>query len=162
MHVYRYITAVKWLIIINCIQNKSFVYIVCMYTVYIYYVYIITNTYRIYFEHFYMYTHLYIYSLIFVAQINVKKIIIKNSFEWLMSKSREQNYKVKAVLPVLISVCILLYDSAAEELQSCFDSQHASVVCYWPSSAHPAIWQASAMPAITDDATLTSRRPQEK
>ncbi len=47
-----------------------------------------------------------------------------------MSKSREQNYKVKAILPVLISVCILLYDSAAEELQSCFDSQHASVVCY--------------------------------
>lgn len=31
-----------------------------------------------------------------------------------MSKSREQNYKVKAILPVLISVCILLYDSAVK------------------------------------------------
>ncbi len=33
----------------NCIQNKGFVYI-CVYTVYIYYVYIKTHTYSIYFE----------------------------------------------------------------------------------------------------------------
>ncbi len=56
------VTAVKWLIVNNCIQNKSFclndIY-VC--TVYIYYVYINTNIYSIYFENIYMYLRAYIY-----------------------------------------------------------------------------------------------------
>ncbi len=49
---------VKWLIVINRIQNKSFcLYNICMCAVYIYYVYINTHTYGIYFENIYMYIH---------------------------------------------------------------------------------------------------------
>ncbi len=38
-----------------CLHN------ICVYTVYIYHVYINTHTYGIYFENIYMYIHLYIY-----------------------------------------------------------------------------------------------------
>ncbi len=49
---------VKWLIAINRIQNKSFcLHSICMCAVYIYYVYINTHTYGIYFENIYMYIH---------------------------------------------------------------------------------------------------------
>ncbi len=59
-------SAVKWLIVINRIQNKSFcLHYICMCTVYIYYVYINTHTYSIYFENIYMFIHLYIHILIF-------------------------------------------------------------------------------------------------
>ncbi len=74
--IYIYISAVKWLITINHIQNKSFFWHnICMCTVYIYYVYINIHTYSIYFENIYMYIHLYIYILIFY-------IIYK--YEWMM------------------------------------------------------------------------------
>ncbi len=57
-----YSSAVKWLIVINRIQNKSFcLHNICVCTVYIYYAYINTHTYSIYFENIYMYLHVYIY-----------------------------------------------------------------------------------------------------
>ncbi len=64
-------SAVKQLIAINRIQNKSF----CLHniyacSVYIYYVYINTHTYSIYFENIYMYLHVCIY--IHIIYINNK------------------------------------------------------------------------------------------
>ncbi len=45
IYIYIYFSAVKRLIVINRIQNKSFgLHNICMCTVYIYYVYINTNT----------------------------------------------------------------------------------------------------------------------
>ncbi len=45
MYMHVYISAVKRLIAINHIQNKSFcLHNICLYTVYMYYVYIKTNT----------------------------------------------------------------------------------------------------------------------
>ncbi len=56
------ISAVKRLIVINRIQNKSFyLHNISVCTVYIYYLYIKTHTYSIYFENIYMYLHVYIY-----------------------------------------------------------------------------------------------------
>ncbi len=53
-----YFSAVKWLIAINHIQNKSFcLHNMCVYTVCIYYVYINTHTYSMYFENIYMYLY---------------------------------------------------------------------------------------------------------
>ncbi len=44
------------IIAINCIQNKQFwLHYMCVCLVYIYYVYINTHTYKIYFENIYMY-----------------------------------------------------------------------------------------------------------
>ncbi len=61
MNILFYISAVKWLIVINCIQNKSFcLHNICVCTVYIYYVYINTRTYRIYLKNIYMYTFILI------------------------------------------------------------------------------------------------------
>ncbi len=57
----HFISAVKWLIAINRIQNKSFcLRNICVCTVYIY-VYINTHTYSIYFENIYMHLRVYIY-----------------------------------------------------------------------------------------------------
>ncbi len=73
MSIVFFISAVKRLIMINCIQNKSFcLHNICMCTVYIYYVYINThtNTYSIYFDNIYMHIHIYIYSLIFDIILN--------------------------------------------------------------------------------------------
>ncbi len=54
-------SAVKWLIVINHIQNKSFcLWNICVCTVYIYYVY----TYIIYLENINM--HIYIYNLYYI------------------------------------------------------------------------------------------------
>ncbi len=55
---YEYISAAKRLIAINRIQNKSFC--LCNIWVCIYYVYIKTHTYSIYFEYIYMYLQVYI------------------------------------------------------------------------------------------------------
>ncbi len=50
------ISAVKWLIAINRIQNKViYLHNISVCTVYIYYVYINTHTYSIYFKNIYMY-----------------------------------------------------------------------------------------------------------
>ncbi len=58
-HINIYISAVKRLIVINHIQNKSFcLHNICMCTVYIYYLYINTHAYSIYFLNIYMYIHL--------------------------------------------------------------------------------------------------------
>ncbi len=57
-----FISAVKHLIAINRIQNKSF----CLHNIcvlFIYYVYINTHTYSIYFENIYMYIHLFTYII---------------------------------------------------------------------------------------------------
>ncbi len=57
----------KRLIQINRIQNKSFcLHNICVCAVYIYYVYINTHTYSIYFENIYMYIHLYSYILYYI------------------------------------------------------------------------------------------------
>ncbi len=56
---YILISAVKRLITINCIQNISFCLHMC-YTVHIYYVYINTHTYSIYFENISMYIFIFI------------------------------------------------------------------------------------------------------
>ncbi len=49
---------------ISHIQNKRFrLHNICMFTVYIYYVYINAHTYSKYFENIYMYLHLYSYIL---------------------------------------------------------------------------------------------------
>ncbi len=49
--VYVNISAVKWFIAINCIQNQSFcLHNICVCAVYIYYVYINTNTYMYIFK----------------------------------------------------------------------------------------------------------------
>ncbi len=59
---YIYISAVKWLIAITRIQNKSLcLHNICVSTVYIYFVYIKTHRYNIYIENVYMYLHVYIY-----------------------------------------------------------------------------------------------------
>ncbi len=59
---YINVSAVKWLITISRIQNKSFcLHNKCVCAVYIYYVYIKTHTYSIYFENIYMYLHIYIH-----------------------------------------------------------------------------------------------------
>ncbi len=59
-----YFSAVKWLIVINRIQNKSFcLHNICVCTVFIYYVYINTYTRSIYFENMFMYLHVYIYII---------------------------------------------------------------------------------------------------
>ncbi len=50
LSIYIYISAVKWLIMINRIQNIFFVCIIYVCFVYIYYVYINTHTYSVYFE----------------------------------------------------------------------------------------------------------------
>ncbi len=56
------ISAVKRLIVINRIQNKSFcLHNICVCSVYIYYVYINTCTYSIYFE---KYIHVFTYKYI--------------------------------------------------------------------------------------------------
>ncbi len=52
------IIAVKLLITINRIQNKAFVYIICV--VYIYYVYINIHTYNIHLENIYMHLPIFI------------------------------------------------------------------------------------------------------
>ncbi len=65
-------SAVKRLIAINRIQNKSFcLHNICVCTVDIYYAYIKTHTYSIYLENIYMYLHVYIY-------INIIYIIYKS------------------------------------------------------------------------------------
>ncbi len=47
-------SAVKWIITINLIQNKSFcLHNICIFTVFIYYVYINIHAYSIYFENIY-------------------------------------------------------------------------------------------------------------
>ncbi len=47
---------------INCIQNTSFCLCnICVCTVYIYYEYLNTHTYNIYFESIYMCLHVYMY-----------------------------------------------------------------------------------------------------
>ncbi len=64
-------SAVKQLIAINRIQNKSFcLHNIYVCSVYIYYVYINTHTYSIYFENIYMYLHVCIY--IHIIYINNK------------------------------------------------------------------------------------------
>ncbi len=58
--VYIYFSAVRRLIVINHIQNKSFcLNNICVCSVYIYYVYINIHTYSIYFENIYVFTCLY-------------------------------------------------------------------------------------------------------
>ncbi len=66
-NIYMYIfSAIKWLITINHIKKKGFcLHNIWMCTVYIYYVYINTQTYSIYFENICMYIHLYIQIHIF-------------------------------------------------------------------------------------------------
>ncbi len=53
------VSAVKWLITINRIQNKSFcLHNICVCAEYIYYVYVNTHTYSIYFENVYIYINI--------------------------------------------------------------------------------------------------------
>ncbi len=60
-HYYIIFSAVKWLFAINRIQNKSFcLHNICVYTVYIYYVYLNAHTYSIYFENISMYMFIFI------------------------------------------------------------------------------------------------------
>ncbi len=69
-----YISPVKRLIVINHIQNKSFcLHNIYVCTVYIYYVYINTHSYSIYFENIYM--HIFIFIL-FISYINIFNIQI--------------------------------------------------------------------------------------
>ncbi len=57
-------SAVKWLIMINSVQNKRFCFQnICMCTVYIYHEYMNTHTYDIYFENIYMKLNVYIYII---------------------------------------------------------------------------------------------------
>ncbi len=61
IYIYIYISAVKRLITLNRIQNKSFyLHNISVCTVYIYYVYINTHTYSIYFENIYMYIFIFV------------------------------------------------------------------------------------------------------
>ncbi len=63
-------SAVKQLIAINCIQNKSFcLHNICVCAVYSYYVSINTHSYSIYLENIYMYLYVYIY-IIFLTFIH--------------------------------------------------------------------------------------------
>ncbi len=55
-----FFSAGQLLIAINRIKNKYFVDIICMYTVYIYYVCIKTQTYSTHFENIYMYKCIFI------------------------------------------------------------------------------------------------------
>ncbi len=71
-------SAVKRLITINHIQNKSFHCIIYVCSVYIY-VYINIHTYSIYFENIYMYLHFYIY-VIYI--INKYSLYIKIKIFW--------------------------------------------------------------------------------
>ncbi len=59
VYIYIYISAVKQLIMINPIQNKSFVYAMCVYCVYLLCIY--KFTYRIYFE-----KNIHVYNLHYI------------------------------------------------------------------------------------------------
>ncbi len=72
------ISAVKRLITINHIQNKSFcLHNICVCTVYIYYVYANTHTCNIYFENIYKDLHVYIsIVIIYIIYTYIKYINI--------------------------------------------------------------------------------------
>ncbi len=73
--IYIYISAVKWLIMINRIQNKSFcLHHTCKCTVFIYYVYKYTHILYIYLTYLHVYTFTYLILLDFTLYVIIFNI----------------------------------------------------------------------------------------
>ncbi len=103
------ISAVKWLIMINRIQNKSFCLhnIICVCSVYIYYVYTNTHTYNIYFVQ-YIYNVYYIYNIYMYIFIFIKFILYINIFNLDLYLIYKQHRFLKYIY-MLVCVCIYIY-----------------------------------------------------
>ncbi len=93
-----YISTVKRLIMINCIQNKVFVYIIYVCTVYIYYVYI------------YKYKHIHVYIYLSIDLYNIHqfnylfKVIIVGVF-WIRHPFNVGNSQENFVCGLIMLWC---------------------------------------------------------
>ncbi len=71
--------AVKRFIVINCIQNKSFcLHNICTSTVFIYYVYLNTQTFSIYLENIYIY--IFILYILYINIFNIQTHFFLNIY----------------------------------------------------------------------------------